>query len=199
MRKIVVYIYEGMATFEIALLAQLLGSDPGIELIITADELRLIKDKSGMLIMPHTDLKSVHSEDIDGIIIPGGWLADLDEHLISIIRDLKEEQKLIAAVCAGSSIMARSGVLKGIRYTTSIVEWQDKHRDFFKIEDPFPRESYVECRAIRDGNIITAKGSAFIDFTMEVCDYFDLFEDEDDKKAFEQDLKGGSHFSNDGV
>ena len=189
MRKILVYIYDGMATFEIALLTQLLCSTQDTELIIIADEIRQIKDKPGFSITPQLDLNCIDVNEIDGIIIPGGWLAHLDERLISLIRDLNEAQKLIAAICAAPWILAKAGVLNGRKYATSIDKWQDSHREIFQLEDPFPREGYQECRVVRDGNIITAKGPAFIDFTMEVCDYLGLFEDEAERIEFEQDLK----------
>lgn len=189
MRKILVYIYDGMATFEIALLTQLLSSTEDTEIIIVADEIRQIKDKPGFSFTPQLDLKSVDINEIDGIIIPGGWLAHLDEQLISLIRALDKEQKLIAAICAAPWILAKAGVLNSRRYATSIDQWQDSHRRIFQQEDPFPREGYTECRVVRDGHIITAKGPAFIDFTMEVCDYFGLFEDETERVEFEQDFK----------
>lgn len=189
MRKILVYIYDGMATFEIALLTQLLSFTQDIEFAFVADEIRQIKDKPGFLITPQLDLKSVDIDDFDGIIIPGGWLAHLDEQLLNIVRDMDKEQKLIAAICAAPWILAKAGVLNGRRYATSIDQWQDSHREIFQQEDPFPREGYVDSRVVRDRNIITAKGIAFIDFTMEVCDYFGLFDDETERIEFEQDLK----------
>ncbi len=87
-------------------------------------------------------------------------------------------------------ILAVSGILEARKYTTSIDELQDKHRDFFGMEDPFPLSNYVEGRVVRDNNVITAKGYAFIDFAVEVCDYFGRFQNEDDKKAFSWNYKG---------
>ncbi|PKM95628.1 MAG: thiamine biosynthesis protein ThiJ [Firmicutes bacterium HGW-Firmicutes-1] len=190
MAKILVFIYDGMADFETSLLTHLLGADCGKELLVVSNDVGIVKSKSGMLFVPHIELKKVITDEVDGIIIPGGWLANLDEKLIDIIRELHDENKLIAAICAAPWILAKAGVLYNRKYTTSIVEWQDKHLEFFGIDDPFPRECYVEGRVIRDGNIITAKGMAFIDFTIEVCDYFGLFKDETEKKEFENDIKG---------
>ncbi len=190
MKKILVYIYDNMATFEIALLTQLLASVQDMQVIIAADEVRFIKDMPGFSIMPQVDLKSVDIKQLDGMIIPGGWLAHLDEQLIRLIRDLNEEKKLVAAICAAPWILAKAGILEGRKYTTSIAEWTDEARKLFKTEDPFPREGYVNSRVVRDDNIITAQGSAFVDFTIEVIDYFNLFEDEAERKAFEREYKG---------
>jgi putative intracellular protease/amidase len=190
MRKILVYIYDGMADFEISLLTHLLSVDCGMKIIIVSNNTGVVKSKSGMLFMPHLDLHKIDIKEVEGLIIPGGWLANLDERLIKIIKELNNENKLIAAICAAPWILAKAGVLNDCRYTTSIVEWQDIHREFFRIDDPFPRSGYVEGRVIRDGNIITAKGVAFIDFTIEVCEFLGLFKDDTEKRDFEKDLKG---------
>ncbi len=190
MGKILVYIYDDMADFEISLLTHLLGADRGMELLVVSNNNRMVTSKSGMLFMPHLDLHNIDIMEVEGIIIPGGLLADLDEKLIDIIQDLHSRNKLIAAICAAPWILAKAGVLEKCKYTTSIVEWRDMHKEIFKTDDPFPRQGYIEGRVIRDGNIITAKGIAFIDFAIEVCDYFGLFKDEEEKKDFEQELKG---------
>jgi hypothetical protein len=43
---------------------------------------------------------------------------------------------------------------------------------------PFQWENYIEDYLVRDGSIITSKGRAFIDFTIEIADYFDGFKDD---------------------
>lgn len=190
MGKILIFIYDGMADFEISFLAHLLGADCGKELLVIANNSEIVQSKSGMLYKPHKALRQIFDEEVEGLIIPGGWLANLDEKLIDIIRDLHKRNKLIAAICAGPWILAKAGVLNNCKYTTSIVEWQEKHLEFFGIDDPFPREGYIERRVVRDGNVITAKGIAFIDFTIEVCDYLGLYKDDNEKKDFEKDIKG---------
>jgi len=190
MEKVLVYIYEGMADYEITLLTHLLGADCGKELVVISNNEKLIRSKSGILYKPHKTLQEIDIEEVEGLIIPGGWLESLDDQLISLIQRLNKEKKFLAAICAAPWIFAEAGVLRGSKYTTSIVEWQQKHIDFFGIADPFPREGYVDHRVVRDGNIITAKGSAFIDFAIEVCDYLELFKDENERQELEEELKG---------
>ena len=43
---------------------------------------------------------------------------------------------------------------------------------------------------MRDKNVITAQGTAFIDFAIEICDWFNLFENQEDKDNFEKEIKG---------
>ena len=50
------------------------------------------------------------------------------------------------------------------------------------LEDPFPRETYVNKHVVKDQNIITALGNAFIDFSVEILDYFHYFKEEKEKQ-----------------
>ncbi|GMQ60746.1 type 1 glutamine amidotransferase family protein [Vallitalea sediminicola] len=190
MSKILVYIYEGMADFEISLLIHLLGVDCGKELVVVSNSLKTIQNKAGISFNPSKKLNQVIDEEVEGIIIPGGWLENLDEDLIRLIKKLNENNKLVAAICAAPWILAKAGVLNNRKYTTTIEKWDKKYIELFRTDDPFPWEGYMNERVVRDGNVITAKGLAFVDFAVEVCDYLNLFEDEIEKKTFEREVKG---------
>lgn len=89
--------------------------------------------------------------------------------------------RLVAAVCFGPQFLGRAGLLKNYRYTTSCSP--EKIRQLGCC-DPFYRENYVEERVVADRNLITAKGYAFVDFAMAVCEYMGIFDSE--AQAYEQ-------------
>ncbi len=45
---------------------------------------------------------------------------------------------------------------------------------------------------VRDGNIITSVGEAFVDFSIEICDWFNLFDSSKEKNDFRSYIKGES-------
>jgi len=191
MGKILVFIYDDMADFEITFATHLLGSDSGKSIITIAYEDKIIKSKSGMLYKPSMLIKDVLvKDDIEGLIIPGGWNGEIRIELISLIRKLNENNRLLAAICAGPRYLAKAGVLDNKYYTTSIIEWTDKHRFQFDEEDPFPRKNFANVRVLKDRNVITAQGTAFIDFAIEICDWFSLFDSEEDRMNFTNTIKG---------
>jgi hypothetical protein len=57
-------------------------------------------------------------------------------------------------------------------------------------EGSFPRYTYVNENVVRDNNIITAVGNAFVDFSIEILDYFGDFKDETEKKECASYNKG---------
>lgn len=66
-------------------------------------------------------------------------------------------------------------------FTTSCSEEKIKQ---LGCSDPFNRKNYVDKRCVRDRNLITAQGYAFVDFAMSVCDYLKVFESE--RQRYEQ-------------
>ena len=180
-----------MTDYEITFISHLLGADAGKEIITIAYEDKMIKGRSGFLYKPSRLVDDVLDEDVEGLIITGGWYGQTKPELMKLINNLNSKGKLISAICgAGTVFLAKAGVLNNVKYTTPIVEWTQKHIEIYGNEDPFPRENFVSERVVRDRNIITAQGIAFIDFAIEICDWFNLFENQDDKENFSKNIKG---------
>lgn len=190
MGKILVFIYDEMADFEITFVTHLLGADLGKEIVTIGYEDKLIRSKSGIVYKPIKLVKDVLKEDAEGLIIPGGWNGEIRPELIELIQNLNEKGKLLGAICAGPRFLAKAGVLDSVKYTTSIVSWTESHAQQFMESDPFPRHNFILDRVIRDRNIITAQGTAFIDFAIEVADWFGAFDGEEDKNEFAKIIKG---------
>ena len=194
MNTILVFLYDGMADFEITFLTHLLGGDSGKNIVTIASSLDIITSKAGVKYQPHitvdTALETYDRELIEGIIIPGGWHKETPDALIDLLKRLHDDKKLLAAICAGPRFLAKADILKGVKYTTSVAEWTDAHQDFFEERDPFPRYNYTGDRVTRDQHVVTAIGVAFVDFAIEVCDYLNLYGDEEEKLEFEHLIKG---------
>jgi len=145
-----------------------------------------IKEK--IYIMPEITVKeAMKLEDVEGIVIPGGSVRECRAELMELIQKLHGDKKLICAICAAPEFLAKAGILDNHSYTTNLSEKYFKDNG---IEDCFPRQNYLEEKVVRHENVITAKGRSFIDFGVEIMDYFNIFEDANDKKMCAGDFKG---------
>lgn len=188
MEKVLGFIYDDMADFEMTLALNLLGNNAEKEVVMIAHENRTIVSKAGVLYQPHCTVKeALEIEDVDGLIIPGGWKDEQSEELSALIQKLHSEQKLLAAICRGPSYLARAGVLGDARYTTTYSEKLVKE---LGVEDPFNRNHFQKENVVRDQHIITATGTAFVDFAMEILDFFDEFDDQEEKEEIASIYKG---------
>lgn len=184
MAKILVFMYNDMADFEITYATHLLGHELSVEIVPCAYTTELVKSKGGMLFAPVITIAEAKVDDYDGFMIPGGWNPVVKEEMLQLIREFYNNGKLIAAICAAPRFLAKAGILENVRYTTSIVEWTPARRaQFGNEDDPFPRNNFVDTRVVRDKNVITSKGISFVDFGIEVADYFGLFKTEIDKET----------------
>lgn len=178
MKNILCFIYDGFVDYEMSLACTELNMAEDYQIVYIAYEKTPIKSSAGITINPdNTVAEAISLSKIEGLIIPGGCIRILKPELERLIRKLYDEKKLIAAICGGPEFLAKTGLLNGRKYATSM--YPD---DYEENQDPFPRDSYVDARVIKDGNIITAKGDAFTDFALEIWDWFGLY-DYDGEKA----------------
>jgi len=179
MKEVLCFIYDGFADFETVLICSALNGEDDYKVTYIAYEKRPICSTGGLKINPDKRVSEIDGiKDIEGLIIPGGGIRILKPELEKLIIQLNKKKKLVAAICAGPEFLAKSGILKGRKYTTTEEpqSYEEKNE-----KDPFPRESYVETRVVQDGNIITAKGYAFTDFALKIWDWYDLYDNEQEK------------------
>lgn len=68
-------------------------------------------------------IADVNASEFDGVICPGGWAPDKLrrlEKVKSLVREMRDSGKLIAAICHGGWIPISAGVYNGVRVTGSV-------------------------------------------------------------------------------
>lgn len=187
-KKILCYIYNDMADFEISVLLHYLKNIGGYEITAISDNSGLITAQSGLHCMPDKKIAEIGDlSGYDGLIIPGGPIDNNQNGICPVIRELIKRNKLVAAICFAPQFLGRAGVLKKYTYTTSCTEETIRS---LGVEDPFPRENYRNERMVADRNVITAQGHAFVDFAEAVCKYLDVFETEEMRREHFGKMRG---------
>ena len=185
MGKIAVFLFDNITDYEITFITHLLRVDAGKEVVTISYEDKMIKSASGMGYKADKLVKEVSADDLDGLIIGGGWFGEVRGELVELIQQLDAQKKLLAGICgAGTFFLAVSGVLHHVSYTTPITCWTEQHIRVFGNTDPFPRGNYVAQRVVSDQNVVTALGPAFVDFSVAICDWLGLFESTEDRERF---------------
>lgn len=176
MGKIICFISEDFADFEITLAFHKIKNIGKKEIFSMGYNSESVISESGLYYKPNLTVnEAMELEDIDGLIIPGGPIRNQQKELTELINKLDQEEKMLAAICHGPQYLARSGILNRRNFTTSCSIERIKELD---VEDPFPRENFIDQRVVRDEHVITAKGRAFVDFSFEIFDYLDIYQGE---------------------
>ncbi|MFQ6342028.1 DJ-1 family glyoxalase III [Campylobacter sp. VTCC 70190] len=93
-------------------------SDGNLEVIIASlnDEL-LVKGANGISIKADCSLQDVDIQTLDGIALAGGFEGMMNlknsDAILSIIKKLHSEEKIVAAICASPIVLNAAGVLEG--------------------------------------------------------------------------------------
>lgn len=182
MRKVLCYIYEGMADFEITFLLHRLRNTGKMEIISISEEDNAVTAQSGLSFVPMKKISEIDAlEEIEALIIPGGPIDNCQNSICPLVKKMIGKGKLVAAICFGPQFLGRADILKDYKYTTSCSEEKIKK---LGCDDPFFRPNYISQRCVVDRNLITSQGYAFIDFAKEVCEYLQIFDNE--KQEYEQ-------------
>lgn len=114
-----------------------------------------IVTKSNITITADSNLTDIDPHEYDGLYIPGGTkgaeaLRD-DDRVIDIVKTFNDEEKLIAAICAGPIVLNKAGVLADKR-ATSFPDLKDEIDNVLEYVD--------DQMVVTDGNITTSRGAA---------------------------------------
>ncbi|MBI5202697.1 MAG: type 1 glutamine amidotransferase [Elusimicrobia bacterium] len=79
------------------------------------------ESKKGYPATVDTAAARVNAEDLDAIVIPGGWAPDYlrrHEAVNALVRDCHRAGKVVAAICHAGSVLVSAGILSGRTVTS---------------------------------------------------------------------------------
>ena len=165
MKKVLCLIYPNFSLYEVVSLTSTLALSFGVEVDYAGSDRNIITSEDGLPCQPTRTLDEVVIEDYSCVILPGMITivpALHDEKLISFLKNLTEQDVLIAAISSAPILLAKAGLLKDSRFTGGI--WQN----FFDYFEFLPRENFKAQAVLQDKNIITAVGFAHQEFARKI-------------------------------
>lgn len=173
MSKEILYILlPDYAAHEAVYLAQAIASDefalkenPRYVNRAVAPTLEPVMSIGGFRTLPDYSFDTM-PEDYAALVLIGGfgWSTPVAERVIPIVRSAIEKERAVGAICNAASFMAKCGFLNAVRHTGNGLE-QLKSWGGENYTNP---EGYVHSQAVSDGNIVTANGSAALEFAKEL-------------------------------
>lgn len=132
---------------------------------VVAPTLEPVSSIGGFRTIPDYSFDTIPDDYAALILIGGfGWTTPIADKVVPIVRQAIEKGIVIGAVCNGASFMAKHGFLNDIKHTGNGLE----QLKLWGGENYTNPDGYVHAQAVCDRNIVTANGSATLEFAKEL-------------------------------
>jgi len=121
-RRIAILVAEAVEDLEFYVPLMRLREE-GADVIPAAMDLKPIRGKNGLEILPAECIESLQSRDLFAAIIPGGWAPDKLRRypaVIQLVREMDAAGKILGIICHGGLVAVSAGIVRGRRATGSL-------------------------------------------------------------------------------
>lgn len=124
-----------------------------------------IESIGGFHTVPDYDIKSIPSE-YEALILIGGmtWRNEKAKQIKLLVEECFKKGKVIGGICDASAFLGTVGILNNVNHTSNdlndLKKWAGNSYT--------GEEKYIMQQAVSDKNIITANGTAALEFAKEV-------------------------------
>lgn len=171
-KEILIVVLEEFADWEIAYVAAFLNeTDQYITKIVGISE-GVIKSIGGLTVLPDYTVENI-PEVFHGLILIGGnsWRKPLSNNVIPIMEKALAMDIPVGAICDATVFMGANGWLNDIKHTSNdLNDLKAYAKDNYRNE-----ENYVFEQAVRDGKIVTANGTASLEFAIEMLELLEAY------------------------
>jgi len=123
-----------------------------------------IKSIGGFTTIPDYGIEDIPT-DYAGIILVGGmsWRTEGAKEIAPLVKKSYADGKIVGAICDATVFLAMNRILNEKKHTGNALE------DLIAAaqENYTGSENYIHAQAVRDGTLITANGSAYLEFARE--------------------------------
>jgi len=146
-KRVIYLVDEGFEDLEFYVPLMRLQEE-GASITVVGTQLKTVRGKHCLEATPDKIAAEVQAKDYDAIVVPGGWAPDkLRRHpeILSLVRDLYQQGKIVAAICHAGLVLISAGVVSGHKATGS---------EGIKDDLINAGAEWVDQAAFRDGNLV---------------------------------------------
>ncbi len=160
------------AAHEVVFLSQAIASDefalkenPKYINKVVAPTMEPVKSIGGFRTLPDYSFETM-PEDYAALVLIGGfgWATPVADRVVPIVAKAIADGKVVGAICNAASFMAKHGFLNDLKHTGNGLE----QLKLWGGENYTNAAGYVNVQAVSDKNIVTANGSATLEFAKEL-------------------------------
>lgn len=164
-KEVLLFIFDGFADWEPAFAcAEINSFNTGYIVKTVAFDKKAKTSMAGIRVIPDYYVDEIPSV-FALLLLPGGytWIEHKNDAVLPLVNYAVQSKIPVAAICNAANFMADNGFLDNIRHTGNTLAFMKEQAPNYKGEKLFCRQ-----QAVCDNNIITANGSAALEFACEI-------------------------------
>lgn len=170
MTTIVTILTDGYADWETAILNAAARQHMGVQTLFATPGGRPVTSAGGLRVTPDMAVDDIAPQAIDAVLVNGGtaWSQPDAPDIGAVLRAAHTAGKTVAGICDGTLTLARAGLLDDVRHTSNSTEnlGPTGYGGAALYQD--------QPRAVVDGRIVTAPGTAPVTFMGAVLETLGL-------------------------
>lgn len=176
-KTVLVYVFEGFADWESAYVCAELNQTDSFEVRTVSPDRTPLRSMGGIAVLPDCTLEDA-PESFAALLLIGGnaWL-DPDSGIgavLPLVERALAQGALVGGICNGATYLAEHGFLDDRAHTGNTREYMQQCAPHYR-----GAERFVEAQAVADQGVVTANGSASLEFAREVLRELGAKEDPD--------------------
>lgn len=124
-----------------------------------------VQSIGGFRVLPDYDITSI-PKDYEALILIGGmtWRSENTQEIKTLVEECYKNGKILGGICDASAFLGTAGVLNDVMHTSNDMNDLKQWAGAIYTGEP----KYVAKQAVRDKNVITANGTASMEFAKEI-------------------------------
>jgi len=169
------FVFDGYSDWEPALAVYGLSNFTDIAGITFSVDGKPVTSGGGIVINPAQSLADVDTARVDLLLLPGGNAIENGHYreILPLIAQQVRAQKPLAAICGATVFLARYGFLDHVRHTSNDLQLLK-----MLVPDYHAENNYVRSSVVADRHIITAPGTAMVEFAQAIYQELGLAQQE---------------------
>lgn len=170
MKEVLFILLDQYADWEAALVAAALN-DPDDEcpqkycVKTVSPDGKPVRSIGGFTVLPDYSLDIV-PDDFAALLLIGGysWKKSEADACLGLVKSAVQKGAVVGAICGATTFLGRHGFLNNVRHTSNTLEYLKQNGK----QDYTGEALYIAQQAVSDKGIITANGTAYMEFAKEV-------------------------------
>jgi len=163
MKSVLVIFAEGSEELEAVTVVDILRR-AGVTVTLAGLNEGALRGSRGTQLLPDTTLDEAVKRDYDMVVLPGGQPGTnnlkADARVLNLLKQMAQQGRYVAAICAAPSVLATAGLLDGKQATS-----------FPGALDPFSQVKRLPAAVAEDGKLITSRGpGTAMDFALTLVE-----------------------------